>query len=84
MKLTVSIKTENFPPVNMTAEVETFEHVGKLGRKLDTFVRNSVKLFPDLKGAAVGQVAVIAGDSAAGKRKRARKGAAASASQSVN
>jgi len=73
MKLSVSIKTAKLPALRMSADVETFEHVGRMGKKLESFAKNAIKLLPDLKGAEVEEVRIEVGEGGAKRKKRGAK-----------
>jgi hypothetical protein len=73
MKLTVAIKTADFPPASMTCSVETFRDVDRLGRKLSAYAKAAGRILPDLKGAAVEGITISADGSGSNKRARKRR-----------
>jgi hypothetical protein len=73
MKLTVSIKTDVFPAVDMSANVETFRDVERLGRKLAAHVKNAGRLLPALRDAGVLAIVVKPVEAVGRKSRRSRK-----------
>jgi hypothetical protein len=72
MKVTVAIETKQFSLVSMSANVETFRDVERLGRKLAMFAKNAARILPDLKESDVVSIKVST-EASARKRNRPKR-----------